>query len=399
MSTLITKKHFVCADLEKNSNKFWIGELYNNGLVRFRYGRVGSNEQVTEKQFNNQYEAQKFFDSKVKDKQKVKSRRDAYTEINVIEETGSITKSFGCHDVADIALKEIQTNTQAAQDFVRWLCKINKHNILTNTTIKYDINDGTFKTPLGVIDKICLDKARDLLDQIEPFIERKDFNSKQLTSLVNQYLRMIPQDLGGSNIKLRIKDILPDMNAIEKQSGLIDSLNASISTAKPTTTQEINKVFETSLLEVEDLSDVKKYYNRSSPRINKAYQVQIKSVQDAFEKRGKRKGNIVRTWHGTDPANALSILRQGLVIPRNYTNGRAYGHGIYMTEKPDTPISYAWEKEGKRLMLHLDTALGNPARHGGHISQNDDSLYVPGNGYIIIPRCEQVNILYLVEFI
>lgn len=398
MPNIVSKRHFVCADLEKNSNKFWIGELYDNGLVRLRYGRVGSSEQVTEKQFASQYEAQKFFDGKVKDKQKIKSRRDAYTEINIIEETKAVTQRFGCYDVADIALKEIQTNTQTAKEFVKWLCKINKHNILTNTTIKYDINDGTFKTPLGVIDKICLDKARYLLDQIEPFIERKDFNNKQLISLVNQYLRMIPQDLGGSNIKLRIKDILPDMNAVEKQSGLIDSLNASITTVKPTK-EENSKVFETSLFEIQDLDPIRKYYNRSSPRIHKAYEIRIQSVIEAFEKEGKKKGNIIRTWHGTDPGNALSILRQGLVIPRNYTNGRSYGHGIYMTEKPDTPLSYAWNKEGKQLMFNLDAALGNPQRHSGSVRPSDDSLYVPGNGYIIIPRCEQVNILYLVEFI
>jgi hypothetical protein len=76
-----------------------------------------------------------------------------------------------------------------------------------------------------------------------------------------------------------------------------------------------------------------------------------------------------------------------------------YGNGIYMTEGPDTPISYAWKKDGKQLMLHLDVALGNPARHSGCVKSSDDSLYVPGNGYIIIPRCEQVNVLYLVEFI
>lgn len=397
MTQLISKRYFVCSDITNNSNKFWIGELYDNSFVKLRYGRVGSNEQVTEKQFNSQSEAQKFFDGKIRDKQKAKFRRDAYTEINIIEDNKSVSRFIGNKDVADIALNQIQTNTQAAKDFIRYLCKINKHNILTNTTIKYDINDGTFKTPLGVIDKSCLDKARELLDQIEPFIEKKDFDNKQLITLVNQYLRRIPQDLGGSNIKLRIKDILPDINAVEKQSGLIDSLNASISTVKPAQQSE-SKVFDTSLTEVVDLDPIKKYYKRSSPRIHKAYQIQIKSVREAFESRGKNKGNIVKTWHGTDPANALSILRQGLVIPRNYTNGRVYGNGIYMAESPDTPISYAWKKDGKQLMFHLDTALGNPSRHSGRIAESDDSLYVPSNGYIVIPRTEQVNILYLVEF-
>lgn len=399
MSNVVSKKHFVCADLEKNSYKFWIGELYDNGLVRLRYGRVGSNEQVTEKQFNNQYEAQKFFDGKVKDKQKVKSRRDAYTEINVIEETGSITKTVGNHDVADIALKEIQTNTQAAKEFVKWLCKINKHNILTNTTIKYDINDGTFKTPLGVIDKICLDKARALLDQIEPFIERKDFNNKQLTGLVNQYIRYIPRDLGSSNIKIQIKDIFRDKDSLEKELGIIDSLQASITT--PVSVEQQNKVFSTKVYDItqdKEADNIRSIFVNSSINIRSIYSINIDSVYQGWINRGSKMNNIWRLLHATNPANALSILRSGLVIPKSYTNGWNHGPGIYFSKNPNKSLQYAYSVDGKKLMFVADVALGK-YQNGGSISNTVDSVYVAGEySEIIVNKTNQVNILYLVEF-
>ena len=93
---LISRRHFVNCDIEKNSNKFWIGELYDNPpKVVMRFGRVGSDEQMKDRQFASLNEAQKFFDDKIKDKSRVKSRRDSYTEIKVIEGTATQTISVG----------------------------------------------------------------------------------------------------------------------------------------------------------------------------------------------------------------------------------------------------------------------------------------------------------------
>ncbi len=50
-------------------------------------------------------------------------------------------------------------------------------------------------------------------------------------------------------------------------------------------------------------------------------------------------------------------------------------------------------------MLVSHVALGNYRRDNGKVKDSDDSLYVGGNGYIIIPRVTQINPIYLVEFV
>lgn len=397
MTNLISRRHFVCTDLEKNSNKFWIGELYDNPpKVVMRFGRVGSDEQTKDRSFTSILEAQKFFEDKIKDKSRVKSRRDSYTEIQVIEESAGKPVNVGNRDVEAIALSEIQTSSPSVKDLIKWLCRVNKHNILTNTTIKYDINEGTFKTPLGVVDKNCLEQARLLLDSISVYVQSGDYSNKELVKLVNSYLRYIPQDLGGSNVKINLRNIFPDSGALDKQSGLIDSLSASISSAKVIDGPK-TRVFDTVVEEV-DKSSVSKY-KPGNNRINKVYSIAIKSVNDAYNNYGKKKGNVVNAWHGTDAGNALSILRHGLIIPSNYAHGRVYGHGIYMDRSIDHPLHhYSSRVDGKRLVFVTEAALGN-YKTTGKASLQDDALWVGGNSYIIVPRTNQVSLLYLVEFI
>lgn len=365
-----------------------------------RFGRVGSDEQTKDRQFISLGEAQKFFDDKVKDKSRVKSRRDSYTEIQIIEGSAGKPVNVGNRDVEAIVLSEIQTSSPSVKELIRWLCRVNKHNILTNTTIKYDIAEGTFKTPLGVVDKDCLDRARCLLDQIEPFIKNNDFNNKQLISLVNQYVRYIPRDLGSSNIKIQIKDVFSDKYSLEKELGIIDSLRASISI--PINKESPSKLFSTSIYNItqeKECDEVRNIFSGSSIKnIKSIYSINIDSVRSGWINRGSKMNNIWRLLHATNPANALSILRSGLVIPKSYTNGWNHGPGIYFSKNPNKSLQYAHQIDGKRLMFIADVALGNYQR-GGYISSKFDSVYVDCEySEIIIPRTDQVNILYLVEF-
>lgn len=398
---LISKRHFVNCDIEKNSNKFWIGELYDNPpKVVMRFGRVGSDEQTKDRQFTSLHEAQKFFDDKIKDKSRVKSRRDSYTEIKVIEGSASQTVVVGGKDIESLALSEIQTSSPSVTELIKWLCRVNKHNILNNTTIKYDISEGTFKTPLGVVDKFCLDKARDLLDQIEPFIEKNDFNNKNLISLVNKYVRYIPRDLGSSNIKIQIKDIFRNKSSLEKELGIINSLEASITT--PTSTTQRNKTFYTTIYDItndKESDNVIRIFDNSEIRnIRSVYSINIDSVYNGWINKGSKMPNIWRLLHATNPANALSILRTGLVIPKSYTNGWNHGAGIYFSKNPNKSLQYAYSVDGKRLMFVADVALGR-YQNGGSISNTVDSVYVAGEySEIIVNKTNQVNILYLIEF-
>lgn len=398
MKKLLDKKHFVCSDIERNSNKFWTIELYDDSTVVTSYGRVleGAKPQVDNKTFGSIIEAQKYFNSKVKDKQRVKSRRDAYTEISLVSETSTTTGSVTRRDVESVALSEIETDSEESRSFVKWLCKVNVHDITTQTSIKYNIADGSFQTPLGIVDKTCLEKASDLLDKIAVYVKLGNITDKSLVQLVNTYLRYIPQDLGGSNTKINLKDIFGTTELLDKQSNLITALTASLSSAQISDQKDANKVFDTKISLVGDKSVIKDMVGYHSSKIGNIYSVSISPVKNAFNTHGCKYGNIQKRWHGTNPANALSILRNGLIIPKNYTNGRVYGDGVYLAVKATSSLGYAVVKDKKQLLFVAQTALGKPKTHGS-VTIRDDSLFL--GDYTVIPRTCQIDLLYIVEFI
>ena len=63
MSTVVEKVQLVKSDPEKNNNKFWIGELHDDGMVHCSWGRVGDTGQS-----NIKAGGKSFLDKKVKSK-------------------------------------------------------------------------------------------------------------------------------------------------------------------------------------------------------------------------------------------------------------------------------------------------------------------------------------------
>lgn len=418
MSNLLSKRHFVCTDLEKNSNKFWVIELYDNSTITTTYGRVGTPGYRENKTFGSQIAAQKYFDNKIKDKQKVKNRRDSYTEITILSENISVEKN---NHISDIAINEIETNSQKAKELVKFLSDVNIHTITSNTQIKYNVDDGSFKTALGVVDKTSIDNAKKLLDEISKYIIINDFSNPLLTKSVNQYFRYVPQDLGGSNVKIRLKDLFRDMDAIEKQNEILQSLEASISTAKKVESNGV-KIFNTALREASDVKDEIDNLFRKTKQgrhishqysVKNVYKIEIKSVIDAWSEYGSKMSNIWRLWHGTSAGNVLSILKSGLIIPKNYSNGRNFGDGAYFSDVSTKSLNYAcgyWsgKSEIKALMFLCDVAMGNfykPTTTCKKIPNGYNSIYADPSEYrgllnpeMIVPRTDQINLVYLVEF-
>jgi hypothetical protein len=168
----------------------------------------------------------------------------------------------------------------------------------------------------------------------------------------------------------------------------------SSSTDKP----QVQQLFSARLETVDEYEEVRSMYRQTRPRINKVYSLEIQSARQGWESRGATMSNQKKVWHGTNPANLLSILRNGLIIPKSFTHGRVYGDGVYFAESAQISLGYASEVDNKQLMLVSHVALGN-YRRNGKVKSSDDSLYVGGNGYIIIPRTNQINPIYLVEFV
>ena len=410
MTNILQKKNFVCADLERNSNKFWTITLYQDHSVKTEWGRVGHSHDELTKSFPSSMAAEKFFNSKIRDKLRVKDgRRDAYTEIEILEDK-IITASPINGDLAELAASEIETASPEVKDFVRWLAKVNIHNICSSTTIRYNIVDGTFSTPLGVIGQKTINEAKDLLDQISKFTSVED---KDCIKIIGQYIRRIPQDLGGSNVKINAKSIFGSPELLQKQQDIIDGLEAATSSAQPIKSNEVTeRTFNTTLNRLSDdriIEEINKRFRKhtASSTISNIYQIHIKDINDRFITHGQPIGNIDRLWHGTNPANILSIFQSGLKIPKNYSNGRRFLDGVYFSDRSSMSLKYASyskrHENNYRYLFLSDVAMGKyyePGYNYKGLPASYHSCWAEKNqstSQIIVYNLDQINICYLVE--
>lgn len=407
MSSLVEKKTLVCSDLEKNSNKYWIIERFDDNSVTTSYGRVGDTGAQTTKNFPNESAAQKFFNSKVKDKQRVKTRRDAYTEINILDDA-TVAKPLSRH-ISDLAAEQIETTSEEVRALVRWFSDINIHQIECSTSVRYNMTDGCFRTPLGVVDNNCIKEARQLLEQISKFTNVED---KECVKVINQYLRYIPQDLGGSHIRIHVKDVFGSGDLLQKQADIIEGLETAISQSKPVENAESERVFNTQLDIVKDegvIGELRSRFSRhyNGNRISNVYRVHIKDVADRFVTVGQTVGNREHLWHATGPRNILSIFKSGLIIPKSYSNGWNHGPGIYFSDRSSKSMQYLsfdW-RDGQRYgyMFVADVALGDVSYDNGRsVLKSGASRWAykqNSESQIIVYDVGQVNLLYLLEIV
>lgn len=430
MSQLLKEEYFVCTDVVVNQNKFWRIQLFEDGTLTTRWGRVGVTEQSKSWNFSPS-KAEDEYNKKIKDKLKVKTGRDAYTKVDILTSTRA-SQSVPGSNLADVATREIDTDSETTRDLIRYLSQVNVHNIVSSTTITYNAAEGVFSTPLGVVGQSMLDRARVVLNDIAPFATKQQYDDPAMIKYANEYLRLIPQNLGGGHRKIKLENIFT-ADGIKKQTDILDALDASIASVltKPVSSAIINKedaerprTFDLKLNLCEDaaqIDEVVKYFTGTKNRMHtsynckfeKLYTVSKPDMTAAWEADGAKLSNRKRLWHGTSAANVLSILKQGLVVPKKCTNGWMFGPGIYFSDQSSKSLNYStgyWtgKNEAKRVFMFLaDVGMGNyyvPRSSMQLIPKGYDSFFAQAgkssvmNNEIIVPRTGMCNLVYLVEF-
>lgn len=426
----LREEMLVKSDCNENNNKFWNARIMPCFTCQVVNGRIGSNGQnQPPKKFKSEAEANKFLDSKVREK-----IRGGYKPFQGIAQAQSKT---GMSRLAlEIAASEqIRTNNkEIVSDLIKRLVQANVHSILKNTDLKYDEDTGLFQTPLGIVTLSTVTEARVLLNKLSTFIQTSDFESDEVKSLLASYLMLIPQKVGR---KLTVSGVLPDTESVQKQNGILDDLEASIGQMEELRKKklqgdedakiEIEKIFNCEINVVDDKSvidRIQKFYDEGQKkshasygyRIKRVFEVTIDEMKRNFEGEGKAIGNIKFLWHGTRPGNVLSILKGGLVIPKSsesHVCGRAYGDGCYFADSSTKSLNYAtgwWAgaKEGQCFMFLADVAMGREHIPNGSSrnlpAPNSDSTYAVGgrSGVIhseyITYKLSQNNIRFLIEF-
>jgi poly [ADP-ribose] polymerase len=428
MPAVVREAKYIKSDVDQNNNKYWYITEYDNMTCVVNYGRVGNNGQSKTHTFHAQTAAASFFDKKCREKE---GERKGYRPLQVINGSNGVNgHAVAQHDLARVASEQIQTDSPQTQALLRYLTKANVHNILSATTMKYDVDKGLFSTPCGIVTKDGIDQARALLAQIGDFVAGEDFWDPRYKTILNDYLMLIPQKVGR---KLNPATLYPDLDAVQRQNDILDSLDASLQAvlSRPSADgkpAEVGRLFEVKLERVNDAKEIarirKKYRSTLQAQhvcahldVKTVYAVEIAAMERAYEEKGQEVGNVMELWHGTRAANLLSILKSGFLIPPSnapHCTGRMFGNGVYFSDQSTKSLNYAYGYWGggaydsNCFMFLVEVAMGRyyvPRGPDQDLPKPGyDSTFAKagesgvGNNEMIVYKTWQINPNYLVEF-
>ena len=427
---IIEETRLIMTDAGSNNNKYWHGELHDDGTVHSKWGRVGYGNKSQEKTWTGAGAA---FFRKKKSEKLAKGYVEQRTVANS-QAQGSSSRSGRSISTAALksqAVKDIGKNSAVAK-LISWLADINVHAILANTqNMTYNEASGTFSTPLGLVTQDGLVEARSILNDLAKMVNKRD-TGRRFSTLAGDLMAIIPQNVGmksgwdqrffGSN------------DLLAKQYDLLDALDASLATAatvkpkKADVKDDGKRVFEVELDIVTDdkvVRSVKRKYNADKGNhydvrtldVKQVWTITLPSMSKAFEAKGKQLGNIMQLWHGTKASNLLSILKVGLIIPPSssgHCTGRMFSNGLYFSDQSTKAIRYAtggWGYGGdtsRTFMFLADVAMGKHYTPSGPTSspppRGYDSYFAKANksgvmnNEMIVPNTHQCNLVYLCEF-
>jgi len=443
MSKLIREDKLVCVEVDENANhnKYYHIKQFEDFSLYMEWGRIDAGKQTKEEKFTSQYESDKFYDKKVKEKLRGKvnsetGKREPYTLAKVLGGTSgtpSSVKEISTLRVKDLAKKQIRTSSSVVEKLIDYLIQVNIHTITEGTggNVRFDVDTGLFSTPLGVVTLDGIKEAKDTLDKLSPFVVSSNLDNNDYKSLLSQYLRLIPQKVPHRHVW---KTLYTTQNDLQNQNNILDSLESSYNAVISNSTKDDKvpekkeeNIFNVELQVLEDPDVLKKivtkydstkagYHACSHLKIKRVYTVNIESVYKNFEEKGRPIGNIMELFHGTRSSNLLSILKKGLIIPSArdpHVTGAMFGPGLYASSQSSKATNYSYgywgngPKDNNCFVFLLDFAMGK------YFTPNSPVRTTPPSGYnsywakpqvsgvqnheMIVPTTHQANLKYLIE--
>jgi Uncharacterized conserved protein len=406
-----------------NNNKFYEVNLYADGSVVGRNGRVGTDGVLQKKGNIGEAGWEKLVAEK---------KKGGYKPVDIATvETSSNGSATIRESLADIAKRDITGNNPVLNKLIDDLTAQNRFQLLNATGGQIDIVDGVVKTPVGPVTIGAVQNARSKLVTLETLVTKNTSDDSYIETL-EDYLTFVPQ-----KIPLRRgweKNFFTEFTDFKRQNDLLDQLENSIISYKPPVADptskedELKRVFGYSMRLLDDpatFKRIQKFYTDNINRGHASSHLKLKNVyvlsnddslQD-YSKVVRDIGNQRELWHGTRAHNVLSILKGGLIIPTSaggYTiTGRMFGDGVYFSDQSSKSLNYAYgywgggTRQENCFMLLANVAMGKsytPSGPTGRLPSGYHSMYAIGgksgvmNNEMIVYKLNQVHLNFLCEF-
>ena len=454
-----TKKFKVlfCCNVEGNNAKFYCIELQHNpktGYYRLfsHYGRLGLSEvfgirdydYITNSKVNDESIIEAEFDSIVKSKLRGKtikddrglddSRRENYEEVSTFSpKVGS--SNIRDKSVATVSVKQgIDTSSIANKKIVRIIDQIvaeNIHNITSLTT--FTLSSNGFETPLGPVTKDHVKKAEVALNNLKSELKngKLSTDSQVVRTNNNLYYSLIPHQFGR---KIQESDWILDDNKLMQEYDLLEQLESAVqmgSTLNKNATQKLNAIgadFD-ELTDSKEYERLKRYVENSKAsnhrgsdvwnyRVKDIFTLKIPQERSRFESQKTKYGNVKELFHGSKNCNILSIMKNGLIIPKCNCptfSGRAFGDGIYAACHSTKSLNYStnfWNSSHRSSANNVFLFIVNFAMGKEYITQHClsripsgyDSCWAKSGGGLyndeyIVYNIAQATITHLIELV
>lgn len=404
MSEIVKEIMLIQVNSTNNNNKFYHVTLDSNGVLTKRWGRVGTDGASSTETGN-----EASFERVVRAK-----KNRGYKESGIVSSTTTVSgKNDKLLEVAKTVLSDVRGDT-VLDSLIERLVSYNAHQILERSDglIKVD-TAGHITTPLGVVSLASLEEARNILDSIQ--------NPANVSNrVVEDYLRLVPQKVPRKAGWAADFFTTPSTD-LKKQRNLLDQLEDSLkwyeteaATQKKAREQSTGDddlavkyaslfKYKVSVLDPngKDFAEIDRLYRKTLYSGHAAAGLKLKRVfvlgspaqTEAYEAIASKIGNRKQMWHGTSPANVLSILRTGLYCPTKISSGRMFGNGVYLSEMSTKSLNYSYGFWGGRartrncFMFLTDVAMGKEYRP---VTQNDQ--YNLSRGRTDLSRYNSINV-------
>lgn len=444
--SIVKETMLIMVSSAANNNKFYHVTLNEDDVVTKRWGRVGTHGTVS-----TETTGEKGFDRIVAQKEK---KGYTATDVIVVDEEPMNPQNDELSKIAKTALVgKGAVKNAVLEELIDTLVRLNNHDILETSGGMIKVSQsGLITTPLGLIKPASIASAKDILADLE----RTPVSSSDFPSLLESYLRLIPQKVGYR--RGWEKDFFNQQNTFASQMDFLKQLADSLALQEdrkkvaeetaasgPIETEEniaakYEKLFKLKIGLLEDdkeFARIEKLYefgksghhSSSYLKLKKVYVLQDEEGEVAYAESQKRLGNEKELWHGTRANNVLSILRKRLFVPPVtgsgiQIQGRLFGPGCYFGDSgknngASKALNYAaggvWDsgpRDNRCFMFLANGVLGkefHPNTYGLYDdkiqrSGKYDSIYADArktglmNDEVIIWNTNQISLRYLCEF-
>lgn len=328
-------RRFQSMDVQKNSNKYWQIEFWEDtNRCRVMYGRVGA-ETVEDSTRTRAY-----VDSKIAEK-----LRKGYMELDLRDVADSASAAASTLDPKVAELIDI-IFSEAAERIAEYLA-----------------------TGLDALSPAQISKGRQLLVKAQRLKQNR--RKKALLQAIQTYYNLIPTRLPR---KIEADTLVQGFDCAEQENRL-NQLETALATqtagdgvdaryrklgADITPVQQTEAAYEQVVDQVTRTSG-------GAARIRDIFRITVPQERANWEACNAGKHHIVSLFHGTRNPNIRHILNKGLIIPAIATHGSRFGRGVYFADQSRRSINYTSTSRAAhpRMMFVADVALGTSCQLAG----------------------------------